>query len=68
MGSTYVKTASPTNHQDQSNRDVILDCSLSNPYIYAVEAHDVYNGNFAFRALISFDCVYGFDRLQSRKT
>ena len=32
-GPAYVKTSSPTNHQNQLNNDVIIDCSLSKPYM-----------------------------------
>ena len=32
-GPAYVKTAFPTNHQNQRNNDVIFDCSLSKPYM-----------------------------------
>ncbi len=53
-GPAYVKTASPTNHQNQWKNDVILDCSLSKPYMKS-------------KLIISSDCIYGFDRLKSRK-
>ncbi len=35
-GPAYVKTASPTNHQNQWKNDVILDCSLSKSYMVLI--------------------------------
>ncbi len=65
-GTSIPKNSIPYQSPKSMKNDVILDGSLSKPYMQSKLMS--YEPTHHLKNIISFDIIYGFDRLQSRIT